>query len=184
MPIVAPPISTQRGDQRRLAADAIAVVTEERGADRARHEADEVGREGEQRRRRTDRIRERTSAGRRAPPRRRTGRSRTTRSSCRRPRTSRRDGSSADAVPRRARLPPLASPFQPWPSCFLSSRGTRRIIRCRSRGLALCRRGRAACATRRTREPGYISLAQAVDGAYVALRAAAAIHHTADISAA
>ena len=42
----------QRGDQRRLAADAVAVMAEDRGADRPADEADEIGAEGEQRRRR------------------------------------------------------------------------------------------------------------------------------------
>ena len=39
----------QGGDQRRLAADAVAVVAEDRGADRAADEADEVGAERRQR---------------------------------------------------------------------------------------------------------------------------------------
>jgi hypothetical protein len=42
---------SKRGDQRRLAADAIAVMTEYRGADRAPDEADEIGAERRQRRR-------------------------------------------------------------------------------------------------------------------------------------
>ena len=41
----------QRGDQRRLAADAVTVVAEYRGADRAADEADEIGAEGGERRR-------------------------------------------------------------------------------------------------------------------------------------
>ncbi len=41
----------KRRDQGRLAADAVAVMAEDRGADRPRDEADEVGAEGEQRRR-------------------------------------------------------------------------------------------------------------------------------------
>ena len=41
----------QRGDQRRLAADAIAVMAEYRGADRAADEADEISAEGGERRR-------------------------------------------------------------------------------------------------------------------------------------
>ena len=41
----------QRGDQRRLAADAIAVMAENRGADRSGGKADEIGAEGGERRR-------------------------------------------------------------------------------------------------------------------------------------
>jgi len=41
----------KRGDQCRLAADAIAVVAEYRRTDRAPHEADEIGAEGRERRR-------------------------------------------------------------------------------------------------------------------------------------
>ena len=41
----------QRRDQRRLAADAIAVMAEDRRADRPADEADEIGAEGQQRRR-------------------------------------------------------------------------------------------------------------------------------------
>ena len=45
------PHEHQGGDQRRLAADAIAVMAENRGADRSGGKADEIGAEGGERRR-------------------------------------------------------------------------------------------------------------------------------------
>ena len=45
------PHAQQRRDQRRLAADAVAVMAEDRGADRAGGKADEIGAEGQKRRR-------------------------------------------------------------------------------------------------------------------------------------
>ena len=74
-----------RDDEQRLAADAIAVVAEDRRAHRPRDEADEIGRERQQRADEGIRLRERTSAGTPSRRRRRRGRSRTTRWSCRRP---------------------------------------------------------------------------------------------------
>ena len=73
----------QRGDERGLAADAVAEVTEERRADRAGEERDGEGRQRRERRRRRIGRRERTAAGTRAPRRWRRCRSRRTRSSCR-----------------------------------------------------------------------------------------------------
>ena len=73
----------QRGDQRRLAADAIAVMAEDRGADRPRDEADEIGAEGEQRRRPAGPGWGSRACRKPGPPPCRKERSRTTRSWCR-----------------------------------------------------------------------------------------------------
>ena len=73
----------QRRHQRRLAADAVAEVAEQRRADRPREEGDRRTSPATPAWPRPDRTAERTAAGRPAPPRWRRCRSRRTRSSCR-----------------------------------------------------------------------------------------------------
>ena len=97
------PIITSVAISEALRADAIAHVAEQRRADRARREPDEVRAEREQHADVAVVRREELRAGTRAPPRRRTERSRTTRSPCRRPT---RRSRAARARPRSASLTP------------------------------------------------------------------------------
>ena len=79
----ADPHQQERGDERGLATDPVAVVAEDRRADRSSGEPDELRAEARPARRRTATGRGRTAWGRPARPPCRRGRSRTTRSWCR-----------------------------------------------------------------------------------------------------
>ena len=97
----ADPHQQQGRDQGRLAADPVAEVAEDRGADGSGGEADDLGRERGQHARERDSTPGRTAAGRPAPRPSRTGRSRTTRSWCR-PCSPRRLACAGSASPRRS----------------------------------------------------------------------------------